>query len=101
MSRRPPRATRTDTLFPYTTLVRSGRAVLCAVSDPAAFGADRAAIADPAGRENGDRVDHDLRAGAAARDAAAPRRGGLVKPARGGVRHQFADRKSTRLNSSH
>src|SRR3546814_5428062 len=71
MSRRPPRATRTDTLFPYTTLVRSGRAVLCAVSDPAAFGADRAAIADPAGRENGDRVDHDLRAGAAARDAAA------------------------------
>src|SRR3546814_2531485 len=77
MSRRPPRATRTDTLFPYTTLVRSGRAVLCAVSDPAAFGADRAAIADPAGRENGDRVDRDLRAGAAARDAAAPRRGGL------------------------
>src|SRR3546814_20971670 len=25
MIRRPPRATRTDTLFPYTTLVRSGR----------------------------------------------------------------------------
>src|SRR3546814_15748538 len=24
MTRRPPRATRTDTLFPYTTLVRSG-----------------------------------------------------------------------------
>src|SRR3546814_11323126 len=26
MIRRPPRSTRTDTLFPYTTLVRSGRA---------------------------------------------------------------------------
>src|SRR3546814_15812446 len=26
MNRRPPRATRTDTLFPYTTLVRSARA---------------------------------------------------------------------------
>src|SRR3546814_1570104 len=25
MIRRPPRSTRTDTLFPYTTLVRSGR----------------------------------------------------------------------------
>src|SRR3546814_2418602 len=25
MSRRPPRSTRTDTLFPYTTLFRSGR----------------------------------------------------------------------------
>src|SRR3546814_7585838 len=28
MIRRPPRSTRTDTLFPYTTLVRSGRVVL-------------------------------------------------------------------------
>src|SRR3546814_2420328 len=27
MIRRPPRSTRTDTLFPYTTLFRSGRAV--------------------------------------------------------------------------
>src|SRR3546814_4027101 len=28
MIRRPPRSTRTDTLFPYTTLFRSGRSVL-------------------------------------------------------------------------
>src|SRR3546814_7125684 len=28
MRRRPPRSTRTDTLFPYTTLFRSGRAVV-------------------------------------------------------------------------
>src|SRR3546814_9008765 len=27
MIRRPPRSTRTDTLFPYTTLFRSGRAI--------------------------------------------------------------------------
>src|SRR3546814_13408487 len=27
MSRRPPRSTRTDTLFPYTTLFRSGRSL--------------------------------------------------------------------------
>src|SRR3546814_1894263 len=30
MIRRPPRSTRTDTLFPYTTLFRSG----CVLSDP-------------------------------------------------------------------
>src|SRR3546814_7359438 len=29
MNRRPPRSTRTDTLFPYTTLFRSGLAVDC------------------------------------------------------------------------
>src|SRR3546814_6084225 len=34
MIRRPPRSTRTDTLFPYTTLFRSGGA-LQAVPDPA------------------------------------------------------------------
>src|SRR3546814_4503893 len=30
MIRRPPRSTRTDTLFPYTTLFRSGRGVVSA-----------------------------------------------------------------------
>src|SRR3546814_9977326 len=30
MIRRPPRSTRADTLFPYTTLFRSGQVVLCA-----------------------------------------------------------------------
>src|SRR3546814_2722648 len=35
MIRRPPRSTRTDTLFPYTTLFRSGRAARCgAVAAP-------------------------------------------------------------------
>src|SRR3546814_11234891 len=34
MIRRPPRSTRTDTLFPYTTLFRSGRCRHVAVPDP-------------------------------------------------------------------
>src|SRR3546814_13422050 len=33
MLRRPPRSTRTDTLFPYTTLCRSGRRFLTARHD--------------------------------------------------------------------
>src|SRR3546814_16248031 len=33
MIRRPPRATRTDTLFPYTTLFRSSRAVEMVIED--------------------------------------------------------------------
>src|SRR3546814_995237 len=39
MRRRPPRSTRTDTLFPYTTLFRSGRAQQLRPADaPAAHG---------------------------------------------------------------
>src|SRR3546814_9446826 len=34
MIRRPPRSTRTDTLFPYTTLFRSGRAIARAARRP-------------------------------------------------------------------
>src|SRR3546814_17898948 len=37
MIRRPPRATRTDTLFPYTTLFRSGRSVAAKPSVAAAM----------------------------------------------------------------
>src|SRR3546814_5167491 len=41
MIRRPPRSTRTDTLFPYTTLLRSGR---CAFPSAAPVGPDRPAL---------------------------------------------------------
>src|SRR3546814_5508364 len=34
MIRRPPRSTRTDTLFPYTTLFRSGNATVASYSIP-------------------------------------------------------------------
>src|SRR3546814_16299998 len=38
MIRRPPRSTRTDTLFPYTTLFRSARRALLAYNDRLAAG---------------------------------------------------------------
>src|SRR3546814_15819557 len=37
MIRRQPRSTRTDTLFPYTTLFRSGTALIVAVIEPIAI----------------------------------------------------------------
>src|SRR3546814_12498314 len=52
MLRRPPRSTRTDTLFPYTTLFRSNaRFFSLAGSCPACPGAaGRAALQQPGGR---------------------------------------------------
>src|SRR3546814_6184089 len=38
MIRRPPRSTRTDTLFPYTTLFRSPRSRLCGMRNRASCG---------------------------------------------------------------
>src|SRR3546814_6715655 len=59
MRRRPPRSTRTDTLFPYTTLVRSmiaralvlvaGAAVVAAADDPRPLGFSFADVALEAG----------------------------------------------------
>src|SRR3546814_15148536 len=82
MIRRPPRSTRTDTLFPYTTLFRS-------------------AI---------DRFDRQRRIGISADMADGLTSGqgiarilqlGSVKNLPAGVRIEATDRKSTRLNSSH
>src|SRR3546814_17990989 len=106
MLRRPPRSTRTDTLFPYTTLVRSA-------VEPA--GDRDARVGDLAGGDVA--ADHlviltddidvilpalalDGRFGKQRRLVRArddPRRGEAAGPQRGRV----ADRKSTRLNSSH
>src|SRR3546814_19812377 len=108
MIRRPPRSTRTDTLFPYTTLFRSQ------VDDPPAR--ERAAVVDadddppPAiergdldiGRQRqrrvrgGDPAGPEFLAigGAISRFAAVPAR--IAERVIGG-----RDRKSTRLNSSH
>src|SRR3546814_14680519 len=99
MIRRPPRTTRTDTLVPYTTLVRSG------AGDGLDHSGDRAppALVGHADHEHvGDggvpvqhalhllRV-HLLAAGVYRRGPAAEQLDGAV----------FGDRKSTRLNSSH
>src|SRR3712207_7361274 len=84
MIRRPPRST----LFPYTTLFRSGAAVPAALRPGAAAG------------PRGDRPRY-LR-------AAAVGRGGRLTPEPAGAAERlttrgmrFEDRKSTRLNSSH
>src|SRR3546814_14029517 len=97
MIRRPPRSTRTDTLFPYTTLFRSGRSEYAACLDVV----KRLAMARP---DIGFTVEHDGRrvldvqggqdqltrvAALTQRDLAANSIGVDL------------DRKSTRLNSSH
>src|SRR3546814_10649825 len=119
MIRRPPRSTRTDTLFPYTTLFRSTwRACNEPVPQPSVLdraGAGRRAARTAAAGRPGLRAGalprhglHDHRGGRAADpvrravsavagveagDAAVPR---LARAPR-----QAVDRKSTRLNSSH
>src|SRR3546814_3078482 len=47
MIRRPPRSTRTDTLFPYTTLFRS-----LPFGDPADIAAERLVVGKPRGRRS-------------------------------------------------
>src|SRR3546814_19199446 len=107
MIRRPPRSTRTDTLFPYTTLFRSDAAVRGA---PAPLTQDAAAPAFGDDRVHGQEI------GRIAKLANQPQlmidllaiclRHTVRKHARraflGERRERFlGDRKSTRLNSSH
>src|SRR3546814_11959558 len=92
MIRRPPRSTRTDTLFPYTTLFRSGGLATAGGIRPwrADFGElsgirSAHSVLDPARLRRGRRElsrEQRLRAGLSTTIAR-------------------ADRKSTRLNSSH
>src|SRR3546814_6933589 len=97
MIRRPPRSTRTDTLFPYTTLFRSRRRLTGehrfvdrrttvdhhAVDRHRLAGADAQPVAD---RDLG-KVDLGFLA--------------IVADAPRGLGREVQDRKSTRLNSSH
>src|SRR3546814_9679444 len=104
MIRRPPRSTRTDTLFPYTTLFRSRvlRQRVRRIDRPAArcrampFGTLRV---DPL--IEGEAPEHEVEALAADIIAQFLR---ILVLLRGVLRlgdHRQADRKSTRLNSSH
>src|SRR3546814_11915798 len=117
MIRRPPRSTRTDTLFPYTTLFRSR------TSDPAHFGAGRLEGAAPQTRPGqARRQQHQHEAGnpeaghsveiapehAPSALETRPHHACKTTPARPpeieAGKHQHdrpTDRKSTRLNSSH
>src|SRR3546814_14881906 len=90
MIRRPPRSTRTDTLFPYTTLFRSatggcgGRLTTAEIDDRANFLQELDRVRRPCAIfaiKDGGRAD--------------PRFGIDVDDG------EMADRKSTRLNSSH
>src|SRR3546814_13719198 len=90
MIRRQPRSTRTDTLFPYTTLFRSvevwlGSPSVVLISESGGYWPTLKALLT-AGRIAGPLV-HDARIAALCREH--------------GVRELWSDRKSTRLNSSH
>src|SRR3546814_15329075 len=92
MIRRPPRSTRTDTLFPYTTLFRAGED---AGLDPrVAAGVEHRA---PPLRDG--RCLLVLHVGDA--EAATERQLRQAELADPGGDHLHRDRKSTRLNSSH
>src|SRR3546814_15020065 len=90
MIRRPPRSTRTDTLFPYTTLFRSSGEVLAVV---------RVQRGRPAIGLGGFGVAVGLQVGPAQHPPAL----GVVRRLLHArlKRGDHADRKSTRLNSSH
>src|SRR3546814_7353234 len=101
MIRRPPRSTRTDTLFPYTTLFRSWRSAANAKSDAIAQykgsisasvcrsgNIERCGGTQTQDEENLRPQHHDLRRD---RRIARAHQADIVQ----------GDRKSTRLNSSH
>src|SRR3546814_9362872 len=117
MIRRPPRSTRTDTLFPYTTLFRSDAAIIEEVSERApasqhvVYRLGQIVVARELGQlrgEPGVKLGNERRAellphgeafgGAAAVHGALDIEQG-IDPLHGFERDR--DRKSTRLNSSH
>src|SRR3546814_18606493 len=81
MIRRPPRSTRTDTLFPYTTLFRS---------NPAEYSSSLTAVLMPDGH---DEVEF--------RKVVLQRYNMSLGSGLGKIARKVLDRKSTRLNSSH
>src|SRR3546814_10614448 len=114
MIRRPPRSTRTDTLFPYTTLFRSrggkrgGGFLIQPLDQDRIVGMDDRAAARRVDQRGIflDRVEHlhlvapPIGPGGDADVLAYEQRGNLISLARM-VKGADADRKSTRLNSSH
>src|SRR3546814_7993354 len=106
MVRRPPRSTRIDTLFPYTTLFRSRchhapKGVL-EITRQRKFEAAAGGVVEADRRFDPRPRKADLRRQAQHPDLAVAQRGARHQPpvaARRGIEEE--DRKSTRLNSSH
>src|SRR3546814_14876804 len=103
MIRRPPRSTRTDTLFPYTTLFRSPAQVLAlhllvGGGGPLVEGGfvGHNSLYSHALSPSGERIRR-----LAGLPASRSWRGGLPSPLRLGPAARTQDRKSTRLNSRH
>src|SRR3546814_11146909 len=97
MIRRPPRSTRTDTLFPYTTLFRS---LADLVPGRRKEGVGDAAADDQLVGFVGEIIEQvELGRNLAATDDHRQRM--LGRRERLAERFEFRDRKSTRLNSSH
>src|SRR3546814_15021366 len=101
MIRRPPRSTRTDTLFPYTTLFRSQREVLERPGDAEAGPAPRRQIGDVLTVEGQATRGRPLGTGDDVEQRGLARAVGSDDGADLTARHVELDRKSTRLNSSH
>src|SRR3546814_10018745 len=99
MLRRPPRSTRTDTLFPYTTLFRSWHRVAAARR----HGADLRPDGDRADRKvSGPPGGHTMKPAWAPRTSPPPWSTAILGVALGlAILALGGDRKSTRLNSSH
>src|SRR3546814_5569738 len=95
MIRRPPRSTRIDTLFPYTTLFRSDRGRLLAIGQSHLDDVIIERARDPRLQPIADgAADVKARVGTVGIVAEGER---MIRPGQ----HQIVDRKSTRLNSSH
>src|SRR3546814_2064971 len=111
MIRRPPRSTRTDTLFPYTTLFRSrfgrGRMAILDHRQPPRLRLARRRPADQNGEEDegqdgpGDDKDDWQVHGQLVSASIAGGRDGALKTRPHAACFAPLDRKSTRLNSSH
>src|SRR3546814_6486505 len=105
MIRRPPRSTRTDTLFPYTTLFRSGVGV-AGLDVGAGVEVELQEFLAAAAQQRQQAVRGDLRQRLGVVEVVAVLGAGVFL-ARGHARADHAagrqplDRKSTRLNSSH
>src|SRR3546814_13470368 len=105
MIRRPPRSTRTDTPFPYTTLFRSKEMAIVLIDDAVAAGARTHKACGVLGI-----TDRTLRRWRGAETLTDRRKGATRKPSAQALTEQERerilavcnrDRKSTRLNSSH